>query len=104
MVVDDFVVLVPTGGVESPVVVGTGTVVVVLVDVFVDELGPGVTTGVLSWMTVVLLGWVSTSGGLFTSQPARATKMTPDTNAAIVPFNMQFSYLKLGRRCNDAVG
>ena len=96
MVVDDFVVLVPVDGVvvES---VGTGTVVVVFVDVLVELDGPGVTTGVttgvLSWMTVVLLvaGAVSSAGGLLTSHPAETMRMAPVTIAAAIPFFIKFS-------------
>jgi len=89
VVVDDFVVLAPAGG--AVVSVGTGTVVVVLVLVLVEVAGPGVTTGVLSWMTVVLLGAVSTSGGLLTSHPAETRRMAPVRMAAIVPFNILIS-------------
>ncbi len=83
-------VLVPVGGVVV-LSVGTGTVVVVLVDVWVDEAGPGVMTGVLSWMTVVLLvaGAVSSAGGLLTSHPVNTSSAAPVRMAAIVPFSMQ---------------
>jgi hypothetical protein len=92
VVVDDFVVLAPVGAVVLSV--GTGTVVVVFVEVLVDEAGPGVTTGVLSWMTVVELGAVSTSGGgLLTSHPVETSSTAPVRIAATVPFIMEILLL-----------
>ena len=65
---------------------GTGTVVVLFVEVFVDVLGG------LSFTTVVLFGGLSGSGWFSTVQPTENSSVAPAAiPARILPFNMQFS-------------